>query len=200
MKCFEEVQVPSFKQRSRPEATDVTDDMILNGAKSIAKALAVPGGQASLDFVVARHLPWFNAAQARGMSWKHITDVLFTAGAKRLTGKRFSTGHLSAVVWRQREQTEANEMTRGMRIEAQRDFSPIPPPIAATLNPASKPRANKRSLRSTKKAEGDRTIEVSHAGDRPAGSDAALIRASMNRRTPRSTSDARREPAATTPP
>jgi hypothetical protein len=178
--------MPVSKQRSRSKATDVTDDMILNGAKSIAKALAIPGGQASLDFVVARYLPWFNAAQARGMSWKHMTDVLFAAGAKRETGERFSTGHLSAVVWRQRKQTGQAEIAGYTRTKARRGPIPIGPPIAAPLKDASKTRKNisKRTSRGTNEVIDDRTTEVRRrAGDRETSNDEANPRLPVYRQS-----------------
>jgi hypothetical protein len=184
MKCFEGIGMPVFKQqKGRSEAVDLSDDTILHGAKSIAKALAIPGGQASLDFVVARYLGWFDAAQARGMSWKHMTDVLFAAGAKRETGERFSTGHLSAVVWRQRKQSDQTEITDSTPTGTRRGPIPIGQPIAAPLKAAASKARKNSSKRTSRGTIDDRTTEVRRrTGDRKTGSDPNVdIRASMNR-------------------
>ncbi|KAA5595401.1 hypothetical protein [Blastochloris sulfoviridis] len=87
------------KRGASPEKVDP----ILAGAQEIAASLIVPGGQASLDFVIEKHLAWFDTAQARGMQWRHIAGVLAKAGACRENGQPFTIGHLSAVVWRQRQ-------------------------------------------------------------------------------------------------
>lgn len=93
------------KRGASPEKVDP----ILAGAQEIAASLIVPGGRASLDFVVEKHLAWFDAAQARGMRWRHIASILAKAGACRENGQPFTIGHLSAVVWRQRQEADRAE-------------------------------------------------------------------------------------------
>ncbi len=73
------------------------------GAREISQDLAGPAGQIALDRVVARHLVWFDVCQERGLSWRQIAAVLHAVGGGREGGLPFTPGHLSAVVWRQRE-------------------------------------------------------------------------------------------------
>ncbi len=86
-------------------AMDDRDVRLIAGAKSIARDLCGPAGAIPLDRVVAQHLPWFTACQERGMSWPQICRLLHAHGAGREGGLPFTHGHLSAVVWRQRQKT-----------------------------------------------------------------------------------------------
>jgi hypothetical protein len=79
------------------------------GAKAIADDLVLPdGGQKKLARVVEGQLAWFDAAEARGMTWAGIARVLFATGAKGQNGRPFSVGTLSSTVWRKREDAERN--------------------------------------------------------------------------------------------
>jgi hypothetical protein len=81
----------------------VTRNVIEAGAKAIAKDFELPGGRrAKLARVVARHLDWFDAAEARGMTWDDMIAVLAAAGAKRENELPLSRGALSSAVWRKR--------------------------------------------------------------------------------------------------
>ncbi len=92
---------------------DPKDKRIKDGAKAIATDLAGPAGQIALDRVVVRHLDWFDLCQARGMSWPQISATLNAAGAGRENGLSFSNGHLSAVVWRQRQKAASRDADNG---------------------------------------------------------------------------------------
>jgi hypothetical protein len=89
--------------------TDDIDKQIKDGAKAISRDRAGPAGQIALDRVVARHLPWFDLCQERGMAWPQIVSILHAAGAGRATGLPFSHSHLSAVVWRQRQKARSED-------------------------------------------------------------------------------------------
>jgi hypothetical protein len=85
-----------------------SDKEIEDGAKVIAKDLALPGGgRKKLARVVEDHLDWFNAAEARGLTWSDMTRMLFAAGAKGRGGRPISIGTLSSAVWRKRKNAEA---------------------------------------------------------------------------------------------
>jgi hypothetical protein len=53
--------------------------------------------------VVEDHLDWFDAVEARGLTWNDMTRLLFAAGAKGLNGRPISVGTLSSAVWRKRK-------------------------------------------------------------------------------------------------
>lgn len=89
-------------------APDKMDAQISAGAQAIARELVVPVGQIALDKVVRHHLPFFDLAQTRGLTWRQIAAVLHAAGAHREGGTPFAPGHLSAVVWRQRDRANGS--------------------------------------------------------------------------------------------
>lgn len=77
------------------------DRELVEGARAIALDMQLPSGrQAKLARVIDRHLPWFEAARARGCGWDDIIEMLFVAGAKRVNGQRLTRGHVSSLVWR----------------------------------------------------------------------------------------------------
>jgi hypothetical protein len=85
----------------------VTNKEIETGAKAIAEDFGLPGGgQKKLARVVEGHLAWFDAVEARGMTWADVARLLFAAGAKGRNGRPFSVGTLSSTVWRKREDAE----------------------------------------------------------------------------------------------
>jgi hypothetical protein len=76
---------------------------IEEGAKAIAEDLKLPGGGLKkLARVAENHLGWFDAVEARGMTWGDMIRLLFAAGAKDQNGL-FTVGTLSSTVWRKRE-------------------------------------------------------------------------------------------------
>ena len=79
---------------------------LAKAASAIATDLQGPAGTIALDRVVQRHLRFFQDAQHRGLSWPQIARLLHSVGAGRDSGLPFSHGHLSAVVWRQRDKAK----------------------------------------------------------------------------------------------
>lgn len=85
-----------------------TNKEIEAGAKAIAEDFGLPGGgQKKLARVVEGHLAWFDAVEARGMTWADMARLLFAAGAKSRNGRPFSVGTLSSTVWRKRKDAES---------------------------------------------------------------------------------------------
>jgi hypothetical protein len=90
------------------------NDEIESGAKAIAEDFKLPGGRRKrLAKVVARHLSWFDVAEARDMTWGDMIAVLAAAGARRKNGLPFTRGTLSSTVWRKREEAAANAGRQG---------------------------------------------------------------------------------------
>lgn len=85
----------------------MTNRDIEDGAKAIARDLLLPGGrQKKLARLVADHLPWFDAAEARGMTWEDLVAVLSLAGVTGPKGRPLTVGSLSSAVWRKRHQVQ----------------------------------------------------------------------------------------------
>ncbi len=73
------------------------------GAKAIAEDMTLPGGgRKKLARVVSDYLDWFDAVEARGLTWGDISRLLFAAGAKGRNGRAIPVGTLSSTVWRKR--------------------------------------------------------------------------------------------------
>jgi hypothetical protein len=91
------------------------------GARLIAEDLQLPGGGSKkLARVVLNHLEWFDAAEARGMTWSDMIRLLSAAGALGKDGRRLTVGTLSSTVWRKRAEAESKkeataESARGTR-------------------------------------------------------------------------------------
>jgi hypothetical protein len=86
-----------------------TNKDIEAGAKAIAADLARPGGgRKKLARVVGDHLDWFDAVEARGLTWNDMTRLLFAAGAKGRGSRPISVGTLSSAVWRKRKKILAS--------------------------------------------------------------------------------------------
>jgi hypothetical protein len=84
-----------------------SDSKIKLGAKAIADDLYLPGGgRKLLSRVVAGHLEWFDAAEARGLTWSDMIRLLFAAGAVGKNGKPLPVGTLSSTVWRKRAEAQ----------------------------------------------------------------------------------------------
>lgn len=87
----------------------VSDEALVRGAQDIADDLQI--GQPrrlKLAKIIDDHLDWFARAQARGLEWNDIIDLLFKSGVTRPDGRPLSRGHLSALVWRKQK---AKKMT-----------------------------------------------------------------------------------------
>jgi len=86
----------------------LTNKQIEAGAKAIAEDMMLPGGgRKKLSRVVENHLDWFDAVEARGLTWGNISRLLLAAGAKGRNGRAISIGTLSSTVWRKRKETQA---------------------------------------------------------------------------------------------
>jgi hypothetical protein len=95
------------------------DKEIEAGAKAIAADLALPGGgRKKLARVVEDHLNWFDAVEARGLTWNDVTRLLFVAGAKGLNGRPISVGTLSSSVWRKRKEAQTSIQSARTRTDA----------------------------------------------------------------------------------
>lgn len=97
-----------LNERHLQEVLVAWNDEIEAGAKAIAKDFELPGGRRTkLARVVVRHLGWFDAAEARGLTWDDMIAVLAAAGARRKNGLPLSRGTLSSTVWRKRNEGAA---------------------------------------------------------------------------------------------
>ncbi len=73
------------------------------GAKAIAEDMMLPGGgRKKLARVVRDHLDWFDAVEARGLTWGNMSRLLLAAGAHGSDGRAIPVGTLSSTVWRKR--------------------------------------------------------------------------------------------------
>ena len=77
------------------------------GLKAIAEDFNLPGGgQKKLARLVEDHLGWFDAVEARGLTFDDMGRLLFAHGVKRKSGRPFSVGTLSSTLWRKRDEAE----------------------------------------------------------------------------------------------
>ncbi len=173
------------------------DKRIRDGAKAISQDLAGPAGQIALDRVVVRHLVWFDLCQGRGMSWPQIAAMLNATGAGRENGLPFANGHLSAVVWRQRQKAKMGPAeARGVPVRLAGPPGPASTSGGVTDALSAAVERQKQSTKSTKSgwtptpslprqspAREDRNSSPVRASGSPDGSptDSVRIRAAMNR-------------------
>jgi hypothetical protein len=69
--------------------------------RAIVEDFRLPGGGLKeIGRLVANHLDWFEAAEARGMTWRDMIRALSAAGVTGREGKPLSVGTLSSAVWR----------------------------------------------------------------------------------------------------
>ena len=81
----------------------LTNKQIEAGAKAIAEDMMLPGGgRKKLARVVSDHLDWFDAVEARGLTWGDMSRLLLAAGAHGSDGRAIPVGTLSSTVWRKR--------------------------------------------------------------------------------------------------
>jgi len=81
----------------------LTNKQIEAGARAIAEDMTLPGGgRKKLARVVNDHLDWFDAVEARGLTWGDISRLLLAAGAHGRDGHSIPIGTLSSTVWRKR--------------------------------------------------------------------------------------------------
>lgn len=123
---------------------DGIDERIAAGARAIASALRGPAGQVPLDRIVIDHLAWFDLCQQRGMTWPQMGRLLQKASAGRESGLPFSSGHLSSVVWRQRQKSRDEQ--------AAAPISPAQPIAAIRPSEMTPPRSEVSPTRVTRTA------------------------------------------------
>ena len=83
----------------------LTNKQIEAGAKAIAADMTLPGGgRKKLARLVADHLDWFDAVEARGLTWGDTSRLLFTAGVHGPGGRPIPVGTLSSTVWRKQQE------------------------------------------------------------------------------------------------
>jgi len=81
----------------------LSNKQIEAGAKAIAEDMMLPGGgRKKLARLVSDHLDWFEAVEARGLTWGDMSRLLFVAGAYGSDGRAIPVGTLSSTVWRKR--------------------------------------------------------------------------------------------------
>lgn len=94
---------PYVKDNVTGVVSVLTNKQIEAGAKAIAEDMMFPGGgRKKLARIVSDHLDWFDAVEARGLTWGDISRLLFVAGAKGRNGRAIPVGTLSSTVWRKR--------------------------------------------------------------------------------------------------
>lgn len=87
----------------------LSNKQIEAGVKAIAEDMAIPGGgRKKLARLVANHLDWFDAVEARGLTWGDMSRVLFAAGVHGPGGRPIPVGTLSSTVWRKRQDAESS--------------------------------------------------------------------------------------------
>lgn len=87
-----------------------TNKEIHLGARLIGKDSEFPGGGSKkLSRIVHDHLQWFDAAEARGMTWSDMIKLLSANGVVGRNGKPLSVGTLSSTVWRERAKDHSLE-------------------------------------------------------------------------------------------
>jgi hypothetical protein len=125
-----------------------TNKEIEAGAKAIAGDLRLPGGgQKKLARVVREHLEWFEAVDARGMTWADIARVLFVLGAKDRNGRAFSVGTLSSTLWRERHGAEPRDRPRNSQLEGGQNAAKRYVPGGSSLTSQSQSKAKQRETR-----------------------------------------------------
>lgn len=117
----------------------IDDDELAKGAKAIADDLRVgETRRLKLAKVIDDHLAWFDRARARGLEWTDIIDLLFKAGVTRPDGRPLSRGHLSSLVWRKMQSSDATPQPRDAapdRPADQHDAGQKRSPLAAVRKP-----------------------------------------------------------------
>ncbi len=155
------------------------DGLIRKGAEAISRDLAGPAGQIALDRVVVRHLDFFDLCQRRGLSWRQIIAVLHAAGAGRESGLPFAAGHLSAVVWRQRQKLATR--TTPPPVSEVTDAPGVDRPATAEAGLKSKPVRPATSRRMTPRLESPSVVPPSAISRAPASPLGRDIRAAVKR-------------------
>lgn len=108
------------------------------GAKAIAGDQMLPGGRRKkLSRLVEDHLGWFDAAEARGMTWEDMIAALSAVGVTRPDGRPLSVGTLSSAVWRKRSQATLPRRAKHTAGAPRPTSANKPSPSRAVLSPSS---------------------------------------------------------------
>jgi hypothetical protein len=137
------------------------------GARLIAEDLQLPGGGSKkLARVVHNHLEWFDAAEARGMTWSDMSRLLSAAGALGKGGRRLTVGTLSSTVWRKRAEAESKKEVTPQSAQGTR--SPKPVRVTTRLRPeaAVQNAVDRGSPAGDDRSSGTRTTKVHGASRR----------------------------------
>jgi hypothetical protein len=126
----------------------LTNTEIEAGAKAIAEDMRLPGGGLKkLARVVQAHLEWFDAVEARGMTWPDIARALFAVGVIDNNGHAFSVGRLSSAVWHKRHETERRARPRNSQQGADQNVPARRHPAGVALTSQSQSQARQRGPR-----------------------------------------------------
>lgn len=97
----------------------LSNKQIEAGAKAIAEDMMLPGGgRKKLARVVSDHLGWFDAAEARGLTWADMSRLLLAAGAHGNDGGAIPVGTLSSTVWRKRSDAASSASAASTKTQA----------------------------------------------------------------------------------
>lgn len=119
-------------------------------AKAIAGDQMLPGGRRKkLSRLVEDHLPWFDAAEARGMTWEDMSAALSAAGVTRADGRPLSVGTLSSAVWRKRNQATLPERSNRPAGSPRPMSVKKPPTSRAGLSRSNSNKQSKSDVRPT---------------------------------------------------
>lgn len=149
------MQYPGNGFAKAAEEAEVKNRAIETGAKAIADDQMLPGGRRKkVSRLVEDHLPWFDAAEARGMTWEDMSAALSAAGVTRPDGRPLSIGTLSSAVWRKRNQATLPERPH-RAAGSPRPISVEKPPTSsrAGLSQSSSNTRSKGHVRPTPRSE-----------------------------------------------
>jgi hypothetical protein len=123
--------------------------------RAIVEDFHLPGGRLKkIARLVANHLDWFEAAEARGMTWSDMVSALFAAGVTGRDGKPLSVGTLSSAVWRERTLRSSGRAEGRTSVNQQQSRGRSP-------KPASKPPLPKQLRRGGTKLSVDKSESAS---------------------------------------
>ena len=141
------------------------------GAKMIAGDQMLPGGRRKkVARLVEDHLSWFDAAEARGMTWEDMSTALSAAGVTRPDGRPLSVGTLSSAVWRKRNQATLPEQPHRAAGSSRPISVEKPHTSRAGLSQSNSNKQSKRDVRPT-----PRSGRVDQPGDDMAPKGAGVL-------------------------
>lgn len=147
----------------------LTNKQIEVGAKAIAEDMMLPGGgRKKLARVVGDHLDWFDAVEARGLTWGDMSRLLLAAGAHGGDGSAIPVGTLSSTVWRKR--SDAASPTSAVPEKTQETGRPSPRMVQAEHNRAipSKPPSRADDRNSVTRPKSKHALKAKQPATQPA--------------------------------